>query len=105
MHDREAARAFAVDGHPRGRRQRRPRWLLGLGRPPAGPSPSEATEAMQVAPRAVARRGHPAIAAAVLTRSDRSPPTVGLPGRPGDTGEPRDDLPVALRAGPRRTAP
>ncbi len=37
----------------------------------------------------------------------RRSPTVAdrVPGRPGDAGEPRDDLPVAVRAGPRRATP
>jgi hypothetical protein len=38
-------------------------------------------------------------------QGDRATLGVGLPRRPGDAGEPRDDLPVPVRSGPRGTTP
>lgn len=102
---RPSAWPAALDGHAGGRRQRWPGPLLGLGRAPAGTRASTAPQAVQAPGGPAARRGDLPPEAAVVAAGDRATLTARLPRRSGDAGEPRDDLPVAVRAGQGRAAP
>ena len=80
---------------------------VGIGRvgghgPRCGGAASEAGEARDVP--AAAGGGGGQARAALVTAADRGLAGVNLPRRSGDAGVARDDLPVAVRAGPRRAA-
>ena len=84
-----------------GGRERYSAWRGAPASPRSGPS----TEAVQAARRSAVRRGRPRLLELWSPDEIARRLRVGVPGRSGDAGEPRDDLPVAVRAGPRRTAP
>jgi transposase, IS30 family len=77
--------------------------VLGLACARSSSSTGSPPEALQTPAGQVAAGSLEAARAALVPRGDRSALTVGVSRRPGDASEPRDHLPVALRAGKRRT--
>ena len=73
-------------------------------RPRESPSPGATPQAVQARRGSAAGRGRRLAGATVVPSGDRCAPTVGSLGRCGDACEPRDDLPVTIRAGTRRAA-
>src|SRR5207302_1115330 len=98
----------ALHRQPRGTAQRPP--PLRRLPPPRGPGPRRRAK---TAPETLEDRPEPAIApvhrgpagAQMESGADLPGSAQGLPPPPGDARGPRDDLPSALRPGPRRTAP
>ncbi len=72
----------------------------GQGEPAGPPTPPGPAGARQPGPRAGAGPAAPALVAA----ADRGMVEAGVPAHTGDVGEPRDDLPGPLRAGPGEPA-
>jgi IS30 family transposase len=99
-HDRGPAGAGGVDGVTGTAPQRRRRgWLPGHQRARAGLPAGGAPETGQAChQRGAARHRGRAVAPAVLAGADRRPVAPAVPGRPGDVGVHRDDLPVAVCA-------
>ena len=82
------------------------RWTPGVcgpERPPARPRLYEAAEAIQAGTETAAGRGLGRLDPPVVATAGCQATTVGAPGQPGDACVPRNDLPVALRPGPRRS--
>ena len=103
---RATPRPRALDRRPRGLPQRGPGRVPGLAAPrrPRGSGAAAAAHPARPEP-AAAGRGRAHAPAALVARPDRAPPPAGASCRPGDAGEPRDDLPGAVHPGPGRAAP
>ena len=102
--DRGQAGQGGLDRVPGGGRQRRPRRLPGLAGAPAGSRPGPRPEDVEAELCPARGPGHPVAAGVVVAAGDRRPVADGVRRRSDDAGEPRDDLPGPVRAGPRRAA-
>ena len=88
-----------------GGRQRRAGCLPGVAGSSAGPPAGPAAQDCQAGLPRAGRPGHRLAGAVVVAGADLAPVADRVPARSHDAGEPRDDLPGPVRAGPRRAAP
>jgi len=103
--DRGPARQGHVDGVLRGQ----PATAAGMGPRLAGastcPGAGPSAQALPARPCRAGRPGVPVGAPVVAAAGDLAPVAAGVRRRSDDAGEPRDQLPGAVRARARRTAP
>ena len=104
--DRGAPRPGALDGLARGRRPTAAGAATGRGGPSAGATAAPAARSRQARPQSAAAPARRARSSTAAGRPSRSPGRLrhDHPDEPEMRVSPRDDLPVAVRAGPGRAA-